>query len=345
MQEKEDRRPENKPTAPLISVIVPIYNVEKYVRKCLNSLKNQTMKQIEVICIDDGSTDRSGLIADEFESSEFPIFRVIHTENRGLSAARNRGLDEACAEWIMFVDSDDWVDPMFCELPYETAVENQADLVCFRSYRDTKWGRVKKPKKIEAPTGFVDKITAHEFGGVAVWNKIYRRALFSDISFPEGHVFEDLATAHKFVYGAKRVFLLPDRIYHYIDRKGSISNTLKISHKRDAFISALDRYEFFIEHEYPFEHVELWVRKYAISFLTRTRHNHDSEYLRAKEIVNNIKGIPKEFSIKQKIALMAWKTDKRFFYLVCKMSGRINGLAQRKKSQKSDISVTYENGF
>lgn len=122
---------ENKIEDPLISVIVPIYNVEKYVRKCLESLKNQTMKEIEVICIDDGSTDRSGLIADEYESSEFPIFRVIHTENRGLSAARNRGLDEARAEWIMFVDSDDWVDKEFCRVPYENAIENKADMVIF----------------------------------------------------------------------------------------------------------------------------------------------------------------------------------------------------------------------
>ncbi len=98
---------------PLISVIVPIYNVEKYVRKCLDSLKNQTMKQIEVICIDDGSTDESGRIAEEYKSEDWPKFRVIHTENRGLSAARNCGIDEALADWIMFVDSDDWVESEF----------------------------------------------------------------------------------------------------------------------------------------------------------------------------------------------------------------------------------------
>ena len=81
---------------PLISVIVPIYNVEKYVRKCLDSLRSQTMKQIEVICIDDGSTDKSGEIAEEYKNEEgWPRFRVIHTENRGLSAARNRGIDES----------------------------------------------------------------------------------------------------------------------------------------------------------------------------------------------------------------------------------------------------------
>ena len=113
---------------PLISVIVPIYNVERYVRKCLDSLVAQTMKQIEIICIDDGSTDRSGQIAEEYVGiHEGVLFRVIHTENQGLSAARNRGIDEARSQWIMFVDSDDWVDEKFCETPYKTAVEKQAE--------------------------------------------------------------------------------------------------------------------------------------------------------------------------------------------------------------------------
>lgn len=118
---------------PLISVIVPIYNVEKYVRKCLDSLVAQTLREIEVICIDDGSTDRSGEIADEIARDD-ARFRVIHTENRGLSAARNRGIDEARSQWLMFVDSDDWVSPEFCRVPYEAAIEYGADLVIFGAY-------------------------------------------------------------------------------------------------------------------------------------------------------------------------------------------------------------------
>ena len=138
-----ERRESLNAAAPLISVIVPIYNVERYVRKCLDSLKGQTLKQIEVICIDDGSTDGSGKIADEYVSEEFPIFRVIHTENRGLSAARNRGIDESRADWLMFVDSDDWVDRDFCRVPYETAVRENADLVIFNG-SNVKRGRKKR---------------------------------------------------------------------------------------------------------------------------------------------------------------------------------------------------------
>ena len=166
-----DRKNSDEPLKPLISVIVPIYNVEKYVRKCLESLRGQTLKQIEVICIDDGSTDSSGAIADEYELSEYPIFRVIHTENRGLSVARNRGIDEAKADWIMFVDSDDWVDPRFCEIPWKAAQEYGCDLVAFQAYT-VKRGRVKKPKKTERSVGVVDEMAAYKKAGVVVWNKL-----------------------------------------------------------------------------------------------------------------------------------------------------------------------------
>ena len=138
-----ERRETLNAAAPLVSVIVPNYNVERYVRKCLDSLRGQTLREIEVICIDDGSTDESGRIVDEY-AKEDERLRVIHTENRGLSAARNRGIDEARADWLMFVDSDDWVDPDFCKVPYEAAIENQADLVIFAVCKVTRLGRVRK---------------------------------------------------------------------------------------------------------------------------------------------------------------------------------------------------------
>ena len=253
-QEKENKG--NKPTAPLISVIVPIYNVEKYVRKCLDSLVNQTMKEIEVICIDDGSTDVSGRIADEYVSDKFPIFQVIHTGNRGLSAARNRGIDEAKAEWIMFVYSDDWVSPNFCRLPYEAAMKYDADLVCFRAYRVMRFGRIKRSKKTNTPTGLVDEMTAHEFAGWTSWNKLFKRGLFKEIRFPERHVYEDLATAHRFVNKARKIVLIPDRLYYYVDREGSISRTHTATFQRNGFVSALDRYEFLIGRGYPPEKIK-----------------------------------------------------------------------------------------
>ena len=111
----------------MVSVIVPIYNVENYVKKCLDSLAAQTLKDVEFILIDDGSTDNSGKIADQYSSD--PRFHIFHTENRGLSAARNYGIDQSHGEYLMFVDGDDWVAPDYCRIPYETAITNNADLV------------------------------------------------------------------------------------------------------------------------------------------------------------------------------------------------------------------------
>lgn len=308
---------------PLISVIVPIYNVEKYVRKCLDSLVNQTMKQIEVICIDDGSIDNSGRIADEYAKDD-ERFKIIHTENRGLSAARNRGIEEARSQWLMFVDSDDWVDKEFCRIPYEAAMEYGADLVCFDFYRVTRLGRVKKPKKTNAPTGIVDEITAHEYGGMAAWRRLYRKCLFEGIRYPEGRVYEDVATTHKLVHMADQIVLLPDRLCFHVDRRGSISHTHTENNKRDGFVSALERYEYLTRYGYPAWKIEWFPQRYAIRYLASTQLSQDAMYAKACEIVNKIHGIPKEFSVKQKIGLIAWKIDKRLFYLVCKVNGRVN---------------------
>ncbi len=115
---------------PLVSVIVPVYKVEPYLERCLDSLLNQTLKEIEIIIIDDGSPDRCGQICDAYAARD-DQFRVVHQENRGLSAARNVGIEMAQADYLMFVDSDDWVHPDYCRLPYEAAVEHGVELVIF----------------------------------------------------------------------------------------------------------------------------------------------------------------------------------------------------------------------
>ena len=113
-----------------VSVIVPIYNIKQYLPRCIDSIRNQTLKDIEIILIDDGSTDGSSEICDQYAAVD-PRVRVLHKENEGLSAARNDGIQMARADYIMFVDGDDWVEPEFCELPYRAAVGNNVDAVSF----------------------------------------------------------------------------------------------------------------------------------------------------------------------------------------------------------------------
>lgn len=268
---------------PLISVIVPIYNVDKYVRKCLDSLKNQTMKQIEVICIDDGSTDDSGKIANEYASDEWPRFRVIHTENKGLSAARNRGIDEARADWLMFVDSDDWVDREFCEIPFEAALMNKAELVCFRYYRVTKSGKVKSPKRIDRFEGIVKHEAAiDDIGETPVWNKMYKKYLFDNIRYPEGHFYEELATTHKLIYKADRILKIPHYLYYYRKRQGSITNSsIAID---DLLYMSKQRYDDLLKLGYPKEKAFPQLLTFALRYCGKA--NKDSNrYREAQNIV------------------------------------------------------------
>lgn len=306
---------------PLISVIVPIYNVEKYIRKCLDSLKNQTLKEIEVICIDDGSTDGSGGIAEEYRSDGWPKFRVIHTGNRGLSAARNRGLDEARADWIMFVDSDDWVEPEFCEIPYKAAVENDADLVIFGSVINKKGRTIKCQCEKNRPQGIIDEYAAYEFGEFVVWNKLYKQRSFDTVRFPERRLAEDVATTHKLIHKAEKIVLLSDRFYHYVYRPDSISHTNSDAIRIDGFISYNERYMDLISYGYPKGKVTGSVCASAISILARIDPENDI-YVKASNIVNSVKGIPEGLTWKQKIGLIAWKTDIRFFYWLSRAAGR-----------------------
>lgn len=320
---------------PLISVIVPIYNVEKYVRKCLDSLKNQTMKQIEVICIDDGSTDESGRIAEEYKNEEgWPRFRIIHTENRGLSAARNRGLDEARAGWIMFVDSDDWVEQGFCEIPYRVAIKNNVDLVIFENDCWEK-GKVKykKRKRKEKRDGFIDELIAHEIGSTVAWNKLYCSALFKTIRYPIGKVYEESSTTHKLVHIAKSIYKLRNCLYHYRLREGSITHTYSLSNKRDALIAAEERKKDLISYGYPKDKLKNVTCGHAIGYLAVTLPNDDETYLLAQNIVNSCRCIPKGLTWKKKIGLLAWKINPRLFYHISRTTNRI------KSEKKNAISL------
>ena len=308
---------ENMDVTPLISVIAPIYNVEKYVRKCLDSLKNQTMREIEVICIDDGSTDGSGRIADEYESGEFPIFRVIHTENRGLSAARNTGIDEARADYLMFVDTDDWVDRRFCEIPYKAAIENDADLVIFKSY-SVRRGRKRIPNDALAPVGIVNRLSAHEYGSVVSWNKLYKKRIFQYLSYPVGRAFEDVAIAHKIIETAEKIMLLPNRLYYHLYRTDSITHMCSVSYKKDAFVFSINRCDYLTSLGFPCEKTMPLQCASAIAYLSNANEisTDDETYMKARTVIENIEHPPKSLPLKLKAGIYIWRRNKKVFYFV-----------------------------
>lgn len=209
-----------------VSVIVPVYNTENYLKQCLESLKNQTLGRIEIIIVDDGSTDDSANICDIFASHHENVL-VVHKQNEGLAAARNVGLDMARAKYVMFVDSDDWVEPDFCEEPFQVAEYNDADIVIFRS---TVFGRLKAKKNKPFPIeGVIPKdiilSKMWDLTGNVAWNKLYRRKLFDDIRYPIGRFSEDTAVTHRLVYSSRKTILLNKYLYNYRDyRPESITN-------------------------------------------------------------------------------------------------------------------------
>ena len=302
---------------PKVSVIVPIYNVAPYLRKCLDSLRSQTMKEIEIICIDDGSTDRSGEIAEEYSKVD-ERFRVIHTENRGLSAARNRGIKEAKTEWIMFVDSDDWVRSVFCEMPLKAAVNNGSDLIIF-GYFNVKNGRTNKNKLKHH--GVLSREMAIKHVDSYAWNKLYRKNLFKNIRYPIGRIYEDLATTHKLIYASTRILSLPNNLYYHTYRKDSISQLQSVVNKREGFKAAFQRSKELKLLGCSKDAYWTTLVAYALGYLARSYPSEESLYVRAEKVVDSTIGIPPELSWQKKVMLSIWKIDKRLFHQLCSITG------------------------
>ena len=231
----------------MISVIIPVYNVEPYLRKCLDSVVNQTYKDLEILIIDDGSTDGSGAVCDEYADADERI-RVFHTENRGLSCARNLGLDEAKGEWIGFVDSDDWIEPDMYEVLIDRALETGADVVECGVYREYPDKAIENRKKsfMFADVGAVHALLRGENFNT-VWNKLWRYKSLEAIRFPEGIVYEDIATTYKVLYYSECVCTIPVSKYHHSQRQGSISKTSSLKSFADNWVSNKERYEFLKE--------------------------------------------------------------------------------------------------
>ena len=215
---------------PKISVIVPVYNIEMELQRCLVSIMFQSFKDIEIIVIDDGSTDRSLRMCKCFQENDERI-RVFHTKNHGLSHARNLGLSKARGEYIVFVDGDDNVDPEFLKELFTAATENDADIaICgyINSY-DMDFSVV-CPRKSEILSGedaAIRLLTKQKNLEILAWNKLYKKSLFRGIKYPVGEICEDNFTTYKLLARAKKVFYVPEPLYIYERRDNSISFKMK----------------------------------------------------------------------------------------------------------------------
>ena len=226
---------------PLISVIVPVYNTEPYLRKCLDSIIVQTYENLEILIIDDGSTDKSGRICDEYTKDA--RVKVFHTENRGLSAARNKGLDEANGDWIGFVDSDDWIDPDMYEILLQIAKKTGADIVECGVYEEYPGKTKNKKKQSQKLTGSkaVEALLREELSD-NVWNKLWGRECFTDIRFPENRLFEDIVTTYRVFLKVEWIQSVEECKYHYLQRENGLSRSHSTKNLVDYWLAHHERY-------------------------------------------------------------------------------------------------------
>lgn len=206
---------------PKVSVIVPIYNVEKYLEKCINSLLSQTLEDIQIILVNDGSKDNSGNIAREYEKNNKNRVIYVEKENGGLSDARNYGLKYATGDFIAFLDSDDYIEKNAYEEMYNKAIEENADYVeC-----DFIWEFPNKIR-VDKQYPYKNKKEMLSFVRVVAWNKLIKRQLITDnnLEFPKGLRYEDVEFTYKLIPFVNKFAYVDKPFIHYVQREGSIAN-------------------------------------------------------------------------------------------------------------------------
>ncbi len=224
-----------------ISIIVPVYNAEKYLGRCLDTLLNQTLTDIEIICVNDGSGDKSCDILEEYAKKDYRI-KVINQENSGVAVARNNALNVAVGEFIGFVDADDWVTLNFYENLYNIAIQNDADIAVsnvFKYSSETKIETLLNFNEVKLYEQTSEKLEIAQVPKFNyIWNKIYRRTklLENNITFPISNMFEDAVFTLKTITLLEKMATVPQGIYYYFDNENSLTKASK-NLRKDLLIS------------------------------------------------------------------------------------------------------------
>lgn len=314
-----------------VSVIVPVHNTEKQLPRCIESLLNQRMREIEILLVDDGSTDQSGKICDAYANKDERI-KVFHTPCQGVAMARNIGIQKSSCEYIMFVDSDDWVSVDFCKAAYQCAMENNADLVMFQiqcvrtylflgmKYEKFKAVRSNMKEGLKTRDEALDLLLYETGHGPC--NKLYRKSLFRNILFPESCLYyEDTGTIHQVVWNATRVYYLKRILYYYCYRFGSITIIRSEKARKDWIKMTCQQLQDLLVWGYDSEKLEQYRFNIAMSYCIKFGLDKDQD---CPDFVNSLKQcnkVPKHFTGKRKILYLLLKYCPPAFNLVCNLWG------------------------
>lgn len=247
---------ESRNKMPLVSIIIPIYKVEKYIRRCVDSVISQTYKKIEIILVDDGSPDKCGRICDEYKETDERIM-VIHKENGGLSDARNVALEICNGTYITFIDSDDWVSEFYVEHLVEAVRYSDADLVIsmFENVFEDK--HVLKASSIQVEdleiVGTEDcykRILYQEGIEFNAPGKLYKRDMFTDLQYPVGKLYEDIPVTTEVIHRSSKIAVIQNIDYYYFCRSKSIQHQ-DYTHKKMDAVAHILQMKTFIDDKYP----------------------------------------------------------------------------------------------
>ena len=233
---------------PLISIIVPVYNGEAYLARCLDSLLGQTYTPIEILVVNDGSQDRTAEILSQYE--QYPQIKVFYQENKGVSQARNLALKNFNGDFVCFVDSDDYVTPTYCEKLYKALIENNTDIsICKYTFIDTKGKEIPFIESnnthictsLEALSLLLEDSLIKSYP----WGKLFNRELFKNLSFPKDRIaFEDYALLFLLFEKARTVVIIDDSLYNYVHYENSLSHQMDEEKSFHFFLGIMEMYDF-----------------------------------------------------------------------------------------------------
>lgn len=303
---------------PEISIIVPVYNDELHLEHCLNCLLNQTFTDFEVIMVDDGSTDRSSEICDYYCELDSRFF-VKHQTNSGVAQARNTGLLFSSGRYIMFVDSDDTVEPDFCRIPFEIAEANNSDIVvfCYMYLSDENCGKRGPSKEHIGIVTSNEALNLLDEIEIYMWNKMFSRKLFSKISFIPGYICEEHAVLPKLIHLAESIYLSNATIYNYHMRADSLSSHGSINmrfgndHYRMTLIKSNDLTDWGLN-----DLAQKYILKESFSYLYWFGLNESF----SQDAMKNLSGIrfQRFFSFRQNVMILILNQNKHLFSLICR---------------------------
>ena len=319
----------------LVSIVVPVYNRHKYLGTCLKSILNQTYQNLEIILVDDGSTDDSLKICQRYAKEDSRI-KVIAQDNLGVSVARNKGLMAATGTYLMFVDSDDTVSPDHCQKAVAVIENTKADICCMGYTKIHETGK-KMTDVRDYPLGVISKAQAMKIviDDSYLWDKVYKTSLVQKFKFPEKKLYEDVYVVYKVFEEAKLIAYAPIITYQYLVRNDSIVSNMSAKNISDQFDSSNQQYLFFQE-KYPqvADEMNEFMLIRALRYCTYCPKNYNRQlFAQAKTIIKTSPVDPKTLDRRYQITMKLFRFSEPLALLIFRLRKLTNSQTQKADAQ------------